>query len=44
VTRSELAAACRISGELARRELRALVSLGLLRRAGEGRGTRYRLP
>jgi DNA-binding NtrC family response regulator len=43
VTRSELAAACRISGELARRELRALVSLGLLRRAGEGRGTRYGL-
>jgi DNA-binding NtrC family response regulator len=44
VTRSQLAAACRISGELARRELQALVSSGLLRRGGEGRGTRYGLP
>jgi DNA-binding NtrC family response regulator len=41
VIRSQLAAACGISGELARRELQALVSLGLLRRAGAGRGTRY---
>jgi predicted HTH transcriptional regulator len=44
VTRSQLAAACRISGELARRELQALVSQGLLRRTGHGRGTRYVLP
>lgn len=44
VTRSQLAAACRTSGELARRELQALVSLGLLQRAGEGRATRYWLP
>jgi len=44
VTRSQLAAACGISGELARRELQALVSLGLLRRAGHGRGTRYQSP
>jgi DNA-binding NtrC family response regulator len=44
VTRSQLAAACRVSGELARRELQALVSLGLLRRAGAGRGTRYGPP
>jgi DNA-binding NtrC family response regulator len=44
VTRSQLAEASRISGELARRELQALVSLGLLRRGGEGRGTRYVLP
>jgi DNA-binding NtrC family response regulator len=43
VTRSRLAAACGISGELARRELHALVALGLLRRGGEGRGTRYGL-
>jgi two-component system response regulator AtoC len=41
VTRSQLAAACGISGELARRELQALVSLELLRRVGKGRGTRY---
>ena len=33
VTRSQLAAACGISGELARRELQALAPLGLLRRA-----------
>jgi DNA-binding NtrC family response regulator len=44
VTRSQLAAACRVSGELARRELQALVSMGLLRRGGEGRGTRYGPP
>ena len=44
VTRSQLAAACGISGELARRELQALASLGLLRRAGAGRGTRYGPP
>jgi DNA-binding NtrC family response regulator len=44
VTRSQPAAGCGISGELARRELQALVSLGLLHRAGEGRGTRYGVP
>jgi DNA-binding NtrC family response regulator len=44
VTRSQLAAACRISGELARRELKALVFLDLLRRTGQGRGTRYDPP
>jgi two-component system response regulator HupR/HoxA len=44
VTRSQLAAACRISGELARRELQAITSVGLLRRTGQGRGIRYRLP
>ena len=43
VTRSLLAKACGISGELARRELQALVSLGLLRRGGAGRATRYGL-
>jgi DNA-binding NtrC family response regulator len=41
VTRSRLAAACGISGELARRELQALAHLGLLQRTGQGRGTRY---
>jgi two-component system response regulator AtoC len=41
VTRGDLAAACRISGELARRELQALTRLRLLQRFGEGRGTRY---
>jgi DNA-binding NtrC family response regulator len=41
VTRSQLAAACQISGELARRELQALARLGFLRRTGQGRGTRY---
>jgi DNA-binding NtrC family response regulator len=44
VTRSQLAAACGISGELARRELRALARLGLLQRTGQGRGTRYSPP
>jgi DeoR/GlpR family transcriptional regulator of sugar metabolism len=44
VTRSRLAAACGISGELARRELQALARLGLLRRTGHGRGTRYGPP
>jgi DNA-binding NtrC family response regulator len=44
VTRGQLAAACGISGELARRELRALVRVGLLRRVGEGRGTAYAPP
>jgi DNA-binding NtrC family response regulator len=44
VTRSQLAGACGISGELARRELQTLASLRLLRRDGEGRGTRYRPP
>ena len=43
VTRSQLAAACRISGELARRDS-AVASLGLLRRAGQGRSTRYGPP
>jgi DNA-binding NtrC family response regulator len=41
VTRSQLAADCRISGELARRELQALARLGFLRCTGQGRGTRY---
>ena len=41
VTHSQLAAACQISGELARQELEALARLGLLRRTGQGRGTRY---
>jgi DNA-binding NtrC family response regulator len=44
VTRSQLAAACGISGELARRELQGLTRLDLLRRTGYGRGTRYGLP
>jgi DNA-binding NtrC family response regulator len=44
VTRSQLATACGISGELARRELQALARLGLLRRTGQGRGTRYGQP
>jgi DNA-binding NtrC family response regulator len=43
VTRSDLAAACRISGELARRELQTLTRIGLLQRFGKGRGTRYGL-
>ena len=43
VTRGQLAAACGISGELARRELQALARLGLLQRTGHGRGTRYGL-
>ena len=43
VTRGDLAAACRISGELARRELHALTRLRLLQRFGEDRGTRYGL-
>jgi DeoR/GlpR family transcriptional regulator of sugar metabolism len=41
VTRGALAAACGISGELARQELHALAQLGLLRRTGDGRRTRY---
>jgi DNA-binding NtrC family response regulator len=44
VTRSQLATACGISGELARRELQALARLGLLRRTGQGRGTQYGQP
>lgn len=41
VRRSDIVARCRISREVARRELAALVGLGLLRRIGFGRGTRY---
>jgi two-component system response regulator HydG len=44
VTRRELAAACEISGELARQELVALVGRGLLRRIGAGPRTRCVLP
>jgi hypothetical protein len=38
--RSELAAACAISSEMARRDLGILVRLGRLRRVGSARGTR----
>jgi two-component system, NtrC family, response regulator HupR/HoxA len=41
VRRSDIVARCRISREVARRELVGLVRLGLLRRIGFGRGTRY---
>ena len=41
VRRSDVIARCRISREVARRELIGLVRLGLLRRIGFGRGTRY---
>jgi DNA-binding NtrC family response regulator len=44
VTRRDLAAACRISGEQARVELVALARRGQLRRVGGGRSTRYVLP
>ncbi|MBI3454228.1 MAG: hypothetical protein HY002_00380 [Candidatus Rokubacteria bacterium] len=44
VTRGQLARASGISGEHARRTLGALARLGLLRRLGAGRGTRYVRP
>jgi DNA-binding NtrC family response regulator len=44
VTPMLLARECGISEELARQQLVALARLGLLRRVGSGRGTRYLLP
>jgi two-component system response regulator HupR/HoxA len=41
VRRRDIIARCRISREVARRELAGLVRLGLLRRVGAGRGARY---
>lgn len=41
VRRRDIVARCRISREVARRELVGLVRLGLLRRIGLGRGARY---
>jgi predicted HTH transcriptional regulator len=41
VRRSDIIARCRISREMARRELVGLVRLGLLRRIGFGRGAHY---
>ena len=41
VRRRDVIARCRISREVARRELAGLVRLGLLRRVGLGRGVRY---
>jgi DNA-binding NtrC family response regulator len=41
VRRRDLIARCRISREMARRELVGLVRLGLLRRIGFGRGAHY---
>lgn len=41
VRRRDIIARCGISTELARRTLAGLVGLGLLRRVGHGRGTRY---
>lgn len=41
VTGGELAAECGVSGEQARRDLVTLARLGLLRRVGGGRSTRY---
>jgi DNA-binding NtrC family response regulator len=41
VRRRDIIARCRISREVARRELAGLVRLGLLRRIGFGRGARY---
>ena len=41
VRRRDLIGRCRISREVARRELAGLVQLGLLRRVGLGRATRY---
>jgi predicted HTH transcriptional regulator len=41
VRRRDVIARCRISREVARRELAGLVRLGLLRRVGLGRGARY---
>ena len=39
--RADLAARCRVSHEIARRALAGLARLGLLRRVGLGRATRY---
>jgi DNA-binding NtrC family response regulator len=44
VSSGQLARACRVSDELARRELVALAHLGQLRRASQGPKTRYVLP
>jgi DNA-binding NtrC family response regulator len=44
VSSGQLARACRVSDELARRELVALAHLGQLRRASQGPKTRYILP
>jgi two-component system response regulator PilR (NtrC family) len=44
VSSGQLARACRVSDELARRELVALARLGQLRRASQGPRTRYVLP
>ena len=44
VTTMLLARECGISEELARQQLVALAELGLLRRVGGGRSTRYFLP
>jgi len=41
VRRRDIIARCRISREVARRELAGLVRLGFLRRVGSGRGARY---
>ena len=41
VTSGDLAVACGVSGEQARRELLKLTQLGRLRRLGRGRTTRY---
>ena len=41
IRRREFIARCRISREVARRELAGLVRLGLLRMIGRGRGSRY---
>ena len=41
VRRRDVIARCRVSREVARRELAGLVRLGLLRRIGLGRGARY---
>ncbi|MCI0549023.1 MAG: hypothetical protein L0027_17300, partial [Candidatus Rokubacteria bacterium] len=44
VSSGQLARACRVSDELARRELVALARLGELHRASQGPKTRYVLP
>jgi DNA-binding NtrC family response regulator len=41
VRRADLVARCRVSHEVARRALASLARLGLLRRVGLGRATRY---
>jgi predicted HTH transcriptional regulator len=41
IRRRDFIARCRISREVARRELAGLVRLGFLRRIGVGRGARY---